>query len=50
MKRRGPSATERSGLKGFASMLRTVEESFGVPLLGDAANATELSSLFTTFP
>ncbi len=34
-----------------SSLLRTVEEIFGVePLLGDAANATDLSDLFTTFP
>src|SRR5205823_2162283 len=31
--------------------LRTVEELFGVtPLLGDAANATDLSDLFVSFP
>jgi hypothetical protein len=34
-----------------SSTLRTVQEIFGVtPLLGDAANATDLSDLFTTFP
>ncbi|MEO8395016.1 MAG: alkaline phosphatase family protein [Chloroflexota bacterium] len=34
-----------------SSLLRTLEEIFGVtPLLGDAANATDLSDLFTTFP
>ena len=34
-----------------ASTLRTLEEIFGVmPLLGAAANATDLSDLFTTFP
>ena len=34
-----------------SSMLRTVQEIFGVtPLLGDAANAQDLSDLFTTFP
>ena len=33
-----------------SSMLRTVEEVFGVPLLRDAANATDLSTFFTTFP
>ena len=34
-----------------SSTLRTVEEIFGVtPLLGDAANATDLSDLFKTFP
>lgn len=34
-----------------SSTLRTLEEIFGVtPLLGDAANATDLSDLFTTFP
>jgi len=34
-----------------SSTLRTVEEIFGVmPLLGDAANATNLSDLFVSFP
>jgi hypothetical protein len=34
-----------------SSTLRTVEEFLGVsPLLNDAANATDLSDLFTTFP
>ena len=33
-----------------SSMLRTVEEIFGVPLLRDAANATDLSAFFTAFP
>jgi hypothetical protein len=34
-----------------SSMLRTAEEIFNVtPLLGDAANATDLSDLFVTFP
>ena len=34
-----------------SSTLRTVQEIFGVqPFLGDAANATDLSDLFTTFP
>ncbi|MEO6890023.1 MAG: alkaline phosphatase family protein [Ktedonobacteraceae bacterium] len=34
-----------------SSLLRTVQEIFGVtPLLGDAATATDLSDLFTTFP
>ena len=34
-----------------SSLLRTVQEIFGVtPLLGDAANATDLSDLFATFP
>ncbi len=34
-----------------SSTLRTVEEIFGVtPLLGDAANATDLSDLFVGFP
>jgi hypothetical protein len=34
-----------------SSLLRTLQEIFGVqPLLGDAANATDLSDLFTTFP
>ncbi len=34
-----------------SSMLRTLQEIFGVtPLLGDAANATDLSDLFATFP
>ena len=34
-----------------SSTLRTIEEIFGVkPLLGDAANATDLSDLFKTFP
>ncbi len=32
------------------SLLRTVEEIFGLPLLGDAAHETDLSDLFTTFP
>ena len=34
-----------------SSTLHTIEEIFGVtPLLGDAANATDLRDLFTTFP
>jgi len=34
-----------------SSTLRTLEEIFGVtPLLGDAANATDLGDLFATFP
>jgi hypothetical protein len=34
-----------------SSTLRTLEEIFGLtPLLGDAANATDLSDLFKTFP
>lgn len=34
-----------------SSTLRTLQEIFGVtPLLGDAAQATDLSDLFTTFP
>ena len=34
-----------------SSTLRTLQELFGVqPLLGDAANATDLSDLFETFP
>ena len=33
-----------------SSMLRTVEEIFGVPLLRDAKNATDLSAFFTSFP
>ena len=34
-----------------SSTLRTMQEIFGVaPLLGDAANATDLADLFTTFP
>jgi len=34
-----------------SSTLRTMEEIFGVsPLLGDAANQTDLSALFTAFP
>jgi len=34
-----------------SSTLRTVEEILGVaPLLGDAANATDLSDLFVSFP
>lgn len=34
-----------------SSILRTIEEIFRVrPLLGDAANATDLRDLFTTFP
>lgn len=33
------------------STLRTIQEIFGVtPLLGDAANQTDLSDLFSTFP
>ena len=33
------------------STLRTVQEIFGVtPLLGDAANATNLGDLFRSFP
>jgi hypothetical protein len=34
-----------------SSLLRTLQEIFGVtPLLGDAANATDLSEFFTSFP
>ena len=34
-----------------SSTLRTIEGIFGVmPLLGDAANATDLSDLFASFP
>ena len=34
-----------------SSTLRSMQEIFSVtPLLGDAANATDLSDLFTTFP
>lgn len=33
-----------------SSMLRTFEEIFGVPLLRDAKNATNLSDFFTTYP
>ncbi len=34
-----------------SSTLRTIEEIFGVgPMLGDAANATDLRDLFTSFP
>jgi len=34
-----------------SSTLRTLEEIFGLtPLLGDAANASDLSDLFKTFP
>jgi hypothetical protein len=33
-----------------SSMLRTFEEIFGVPLLADAANATNLSDFFNTYP
>jgi hypothetical protein len=34
-----------------SSTLRTMEEIFGVsPFVGDAANATDLSDLFSTFP
>jgi hypothetical protein len=34
-----------------SSLLRTLQEIFGVrPFLGDAANATDLSDLFKTFP
>ncbi len=32
------------------SLLRTVEEIFGVPLLNDAAKETDLSDLFSVFP
>ena len=32
-----------------SSTLRTVEEIFGVPLLRDAKNATDLSEFFTQF-
>jgi len=32
------------------SLLRTVEEIFGLPLLGDAKNQTDLSDLFARFP
>ena len=35
----------------LSSTLRTFEEIFGVtPLLGDAANQTDLSDLFAVFP
>jgi hypothetical protein len=38
-------------LYSHSSTLRTMEEIFGVqPFLGDAANATDLSDLFTSFP
>jgi phospholipase C len=33
-----------------SSALRTFEEIFGLPLLGDAKNATDLSEFFTSFP
>jgi phosphatidylinositol-3-phosphatase len=34
-----------------SSALRTIQEMLGVsPLLGDAANATDLSDLFVSFP
>jgi hypothetical protein len=34
-----------------SSTLRTIEEIFGVtPMLGDAANATDLRDLFVSFP
>ena len=34
-----------------SSTLRSLQEIFGVtPLLGDAANATDLADLFSTFP
>jgi hypothetical protein len=33
-----------------SSMVRTVETIFGLPLLRDAANATDLHDLFTSFP
>ena len=33
-----------------ASTLRTIEEFFNLPLLGAAANATDLSDLFTSWP
>lgn len=34
-----------------SSLLRTIQEIFGItPLLGDAAQATDLSDLFTIFP
>jgi hypothetical protein len=32
------------------SLLRTVEEIFNLPLLGDAGQESDLSDLFTTFP
>ena len=42
---RTPSSYDHS------STLRTIEEIFGVtPMLGDAANATDLSDLFASFP
>ncbi len=38
-------------LYSHSSTLRSIEEIFGVqPMLGDAANATDLSDLFTSFP
>ena len=33
-----------------SSTLRSIETIFGLPLLRDAANATDLSDLFTSFP
>jgi hypothetical protein len=33
-----------------SSLLRTLQEVFGVPLLGDAANATNLADFFTQYP
>jgi hypothetical protein len=40
-----------SSAKLGRSTLRTMEEIFGVtPFLGDAANETDLSDLFTVFP
>ena len=32
------------------SLLRTVEEIFQLPLLGDANNETDLADLFSAFP
>jgi hypothetical protein len=46
--RHGYSNTRRYS---HSSTLRTFEEIFGVaPMLGDAANAIDLSDLFSTFP
>jgi hypothetical protein len=50
------SAKARPGFAGstkltHSSTLRSVEEIFGVtPLLGDAANATDVEGMFTSFP
>ena len=51
-----PLAARQEGLREpdpytHSSMLRSLQEIFGVaPLLGDAANAANLSDLFRSFP